>query len=237
MCFQRNISLILGRNGGSRHLKFIVVELTGGAKRSARGAWCHWAHHSHALCPATGPLRRHENWIWIRAGENAPRHCHHRWRGEVACCHSHHWGGREGIAAKSIGEEEAPPEGKERECCRQERNGHHGRRRNGTGCRCHRRDGEWHIGTPRRATAPRSRSREVERTLSFRLDNGGSKIRLETLLGCWAGAAAHEHNRPDDRMPWLDNFRFSIRGAPLYSLVSCYTIHLILFYLLLHWFF
>jgi hypothetical protein len=37
MCFQRNISLILGRNGGSRHLKFIVVELTGGAKRSARG--------------------------------------------------------------------------------------------------------------------------------------------------------------------------------------------------------
>jgi hypothetical protein len=39
--------------------------------------------------------------------------------------------GRKGIAAESIGEEEAPPKRKERERYRRERNDQHGRRRNG----------------------------------------------------------------------------------------------------------
>jgi hypothetical protein len=55
------------------------------------------------------------------------------------------------------------------------------------------------ISTAWRAAAPRSRA--VKRTLSFRLDIGDSRIKLETLLGHWGGAAAHEHDRPDDRMP------------------------------------
>jgi hypothetical protein len=58
---------------------------------------------------------------------------------------------------------------------------------------------------PRRATAPRPRLRAMERTLSFRLNNGGSRIRLETLLGRWPGAAATNTTvrtigRPDQRI-------------------------------------
>jgi hypothetical protein len=45
------------------------------------------------------------------------------------------------------------------------------------------------------------RLRAVERTLSFGPDNGGNRIKLETLLGRWAGVATHEHDHLDDRMP------------------------------------
>jgi hypothetical protein len=58
------------------------------------------------------------------------------------------------------------------------------------------------------AMAPRPRSRAVERTLSFHLDNGGSMIRLEKLLDCWADTAAHEHDHQDNWTPCSENFRF-----------------------------
>ena len=73
--------------------------------------------------------------------------------------------------AESIDEEEAPPEGKERERCCWERNGHHGRRQDGAGPAPAVGMGNGILALPRQAAAPRPRSRVVKRTLSFRLDN------------------------------------------------------------------
>jgi hypothetical protein len=116
MSFQCNISLLSGRNGGSSTFEVYQCRARQWRRATSQGDAMPLSASQSRSTPCHRPLEA----PWELdldldpRGRRVPAAATIVGRGEAACCHCHHWGGREEIATESIGEEEAPSERKER---------------------------------------------------------------------------------------------------------------------------